>query len=404
MGDALTLYATVIVPVQSIKMVPSFAGNPMMPPKSASVGTNGGSTSLFLPQPVVLALLVTAEVIMHQRVTLLYMIKPYSRNLLKNLAQITAPCVCGEQYDAHMPLVSGPSESDANITSRPLELAPSAPSAINHASNFNATAAVVARNPPGLAYATTRPSGLFSAFNHPDPARIQDPNARSIAAAIPQNSSDTLPTPAANRDRMVAAARHRNSNSSVPLSVSAASSLTSEFNFAFWPFVVRADYYAKLNDTYVVSKVHTNLFHRKKPLQPNFSARVLGEVVDCLSENNLVFTVKIPQTEIDHPWQIIDRTLYEHLATHGIELPRRPRDVGEEFRHMAWDVMGPVLKKSKKTKNVNVTFLMGTAGSVSFNTDFLRQQVLDVELESQTTTVPFILIGPSLSIDRPSII
>lgn len=70
-GDALTLCATVIVPVRSIKMVPSFAVNPWMLPKNASVGMSGGSISLFLPQPqrVVLALLVTVGVIMHQQVT-----------------------------------------------------------------------------------------------------------------------------------------------------------------------------------------------------------------------------------------------------------------------------------------------------------------------------------------------
>lgn len=244
-----------------------------------------------------------------------------------------------------------------------------------------------------LAYASTHPAGLFSTFNRPDVPSI--PNARATAAAIPRNPPGTLPTAAANRERMVAAVRHRNSNSSVSLSVSAASPIF-EFNFAFWPFVVSTDYHATFNDTYVVSKVHRNMFHRRLPLQPKFSTRVLGEVIHCLIDNNLVFNIEIPQTEIDHPWKTIDRTLYEQLATHGMELRRRLGDVGEELRHLSWDVMSPIQKKSNKGQSVTITFEMGTAGSLSFNADFLRRQVLDVQLQGHSATVPFILIGLSL--------
>lgn len=132
------------------------------------------------------------------------------------------------------------------------------------------------------------------------------------------------------------------------------------------------------------------MFHKRTPLQPEFTKLRLGEVVDCLSKNNLVFHVTIPQTATD-PWKIIDRALHEHLATHGIELRRRPGDVGEEFLCLAWDVMAPL-----KAKKGVITFQMGTAGPKSFTTDFLRQQILQVELQHEATTLPFILFGLSL--------
>ncbi|KAF8341701.1 hypothetical protein F5887DRAFT_919055 [Amanita rubescens] len=135
-GDALTLSATVTVPVLSIKMVPSFANNQWMPPRSASVGTNGGCTfqSRLQTQHVVLALLVTVEVIIHQ---------------------------------------------DYGTLS-------SARGAINYTSSLNATAAVVARNPPGLAYATS----VMIPWDNP--------NERATATTITQNGPNTLPTAAAN--------------------------------------------------------------------------------------------------------------------------------------------------------------------------------------------------------------
>ena len=146
-----------------------------------------------------------------------------------------------------MPPVSGPSESGTSITSRPPELPASVPSAVNPASNFNATAAIVARNPPGLAYATTPPSGLISTFDPLEATRVPDSHA---AAAIPRNGPHTLPTSAANRERTAAAVRHRGPISRVQLeSPTSAASPILEINCAVWPFVVSTDYYTLLNAT-----------------------------------------------------------------------------------------------------------------------------------------------------------
>jgi hypothetical protein len=136
------------------------------------------------------------------------------------------------------------------------------------------------------------------------------------------------------------------------------------------------------------------MFHKKTPVQPNLTTRELGEVVERLSENNLVFPIIIPHTTIYNPWQIIDRTLHEQLEMHGIQLPRRDGDVGDQFTRLSWDVMAP--KKSRRGQIVKYTFQTGTAGPTSFTADFLREQALPVDLGPQTTDVQFILIGLSL--------
>jgi hypothetical protein len=123
--------------------------------------------------------------------------------------------VCGEPYDAHDPLVSVASDSV-----NPPQVAP----------NQNPTSAVVARNPPGLAYTNTPQVNVMSSWNHA--------NARATAHSTARNPPDALPTAAANRERMVAAVRHRDSNSRVRPPVSDNSSLVLELNCAVWPFVV----------------------------------------------------------------------------------------------------------------------------------------------------------------------
>jgi hypothetical protein len=133
------------------------------------------------------------------------------------------------------------------------------------------------------------------------------------------------------------------------------------------------------------------MFHEQYiPPQPSFTTRDLSEVVECLLEHNLVFSVEI-DCSTHQPWEDINRTLHEHLITHSIELQLRPGDMGEQFTQLSWDVMAP--SKSKQMQKIN--FKTGLAGPSSFTFKFISEHSLLVELEQQPTDKQFILIGLS---------
>jgi hypothetical protein len=120
--------------------------------------------------------------------------------------------------------------------------------------------------------------------------------------------------------------------------------------------------------------------------ETSFNPHDLGEVMDCLLERHLVFSVIIAHSE-SHPWEPINNALYEQLNKHGYVLTRRQGDVGQQ----SWDILAQ--KKNKKGTNVKHTFQAGIAGPTSFTFDFLDKQAEQVELENPANEHPFILIG-----------
>jgi hypothetical protein len=124
--------------------------------------------------------------------------------------------------------------------------------------------------------------------------------------------------------------------------------------------------------------------------EPSFTARDLGEVMECLSEHNLVFPVAISRDDI-YPWKTINSTLHEQLGIHNYTFTLYDGDVGEQFTRLSWDILAQ--KKSRKGKNVKLTFQAGLAGPSTFTIQFLCEQALSVEIENPINDHPFILIG-----------
>ncbi|KAF8346155.1 hypothetical protein F5887DRAFT_916839 [Amanita rubescens] len=252
----------------------------------------------------------------------------------------TGPCVCGALYDAHE-LLSAPFVPADSAS------ASAAPSA---------STAIIARTPPAHAY-TSAGSGVIQPWI-PPPAVIANQQRQDAARRHRKPSRVQPPVPSVSN----------------PPALSDSSSQYLQLNCAIWPFVVKKP----MSSVYPVPET-------------SFNRRDLGEVMQCLLEHHLVFSVIIARSE-GHPWEPINNALYEQLDKHGYVLTRRQGDVGQQFTRLSWDILAE--KKNKKGKNVKHTFQSGIAGPTSFTFDFLDEQGTPVELENPANEHPFILIAP----------
>ena len=73
------------------------------------------------------------------------------------------------------------------------------------------------------------------------------------------------------------------------------------------------------------------------PPKPCFTNCTVGEVVECLINNKLVFPITLDRTT-ECPWEEINSAFHEQLSTHNFELKRRSGDDGKTFNCLSWDL------------------------------------------------------------------
>ncbi len=121
------------------------------------------------------------------------------------------------------------------------------------------------------------------------------------------------------------------------------------------------------------------------PLEPCFENHNMGEVVECLIKQNLIFPVTLDQTT--KAWEGIDAAFQDHLSAHGFDLKRRDGDDGSDFNKLSWDVM---TKKKSKDK---IRYSGGSQDCKTFNIEFVSKEAIQVNLQNETNELPFLFLG-----------
>jgi hypothetical protein len=125
------------------------------------------------------------------------------------------------------------------------------------------------------------------------------------------------------------------------------------------------------------------------PPEPCFTNRTVGEVVECLINNKLVFPITLDRTT-ERPWEEIDSAFHEQLSTHDFELKRRSGDDGKTFNRLSWDLM-----TKRKNKDNKIKYQGGMVDVSSFKIDLLTREAIQVNLQNETASFPFLFLGIS---------
>ena len=123
------------------------------------------------------------------------------------------------------------------------------------------------------------------------------------------------------------------------------------------------------------------------PPEPCFTNRTVGEVVECLINNKLVFPITLDQTA-ERPWEEIDAAFHEQLSAHDFELKRRNGDDGKTFNRLSWDLM-----TKKKNKDNKIKYQGGMVDVSTFKVDLLSREAIQVNLQNETASFPFLFLG-----------
>jgi hypothetical protein len=123
------------------------------------------------------------------------------------------------------------------------------------------------------------------------------------------------------------------------------------------------------------------------PPKPVFTFRHFGEIVEHLSKNNLVFSVKVDE-HTSEPWQIIDHALHVHLDIHGFKITHREGDDGKSFNMLSWDIFGQVKKSKDK-----LDFKLGLVVDDDLTLEFLTAEAIEVPIDKGGPKVPCLLLG-----------
>jgi hypothetical protein len=125
------------------------------------------------------------------------------------------------------------------------------------------------------------------------------------------------------------------------------------------------------------------------PPEPSFTNRTVGEVVKCLINSKLVFPIMLDWAT-EHPWEEIDSAPHEQLSTHNFELKRRSGDDGKTFNRLSWDLM-----TKRKNKDHKIKYQGGMVDVSSFKVELLTQEAIQVNLQNETASFPFLFLGIS---------
>jgi hypothetical protein len=132
--------------------------------------------------------------------------------------------------------------------------------------------------------------------------------------------------------------------------------------------------------------------------KPCFTTRTLGEVIECLINNKLVFPITLDWTT-ECPWEKIDSAFHEHLSTHHFDLKCRSGDDGKAFNRLSWDIM-----TKKRNKDNKIKYQGGMVDVSSFKVNFLSGEAIQVNLQDETASFPFLFLGISPFITFSAII
>jgi hypothetical protein len=132
--------------------------------------------------------------------------------------------------------------------------------------------------------------------------------------------------------------------------------------------------------------------------EPCFTNHTLGEVIKCLINNKLVFPIMLDRTT-ECPWEEIDSAFHEHLSTHHFDLKRHSGDDGKAFNRLSWDIM-----TKKRNKDNKIKYQGGMVDVSSFKVDFLSREAIQVNLQDETASFPFLFLGISPFITFSAII
>lgn len=171
---------------------------------------------------------------------------------------------------------------------------------------------------------------------------------------------------------------------------------TVQLRCAIWPFMVCQYFVSPYEISTHVYKLQKSMSYPGvslgPPPEPCFTNCTVGEVIECLINNKLVFPITLDQTA-EHPWEDIDSAFHRHLSTHDFDLKRCSGDDSKTFNCLSWDVM-----TKKKNKDNKLKYQGGTVDLSSFKVDFLSREAIQVNLQNETMNIPFLFLGISPTI------